>query len=83
MPLNMDVFNQDAFSAMEMTMAVDRFGYVPKTLQQIPGLVTPVPVSTEIIWVEGRAFAPAVIQTTPRYTPPKRDQRRQARRARV
>ncbi|WPP05503.1 major capsid protein [Methylocella tundrae] len=68
--LTMDVFTQNAFSAIEMTMAVDRAGYVPTTLQSIPGLVTPVPVSTEHIFIEARANAPALIQTSPRGSAP-------------
>jgi len=68
--LTMDVFTQNAFSAIEMTMAVDRYGYVPTTLQSIPGLVEVVPVTTESIFIEARANAPALIQTSPRGAPP-------------
>jgi hypothetical protein len=69
--LAMDVFTNDAFSAIELTMAVDRYGFVPSTLQSIPGLIVPVPVRTDKVWIEGRANAPALIQTTPRGAPPK------------
>lgn len=69
--LGMDVFNNDAFSATSMTAAVDKMAYVPGTLAAIPGLVTPVPVRTTSIFIETRANAPALIQTTARGTPPK------------
>jgi hypothetical protein len=69
--LTMDVFRQDAFSAIEMTLAVDRYGYVPTTLQSIPGLIMPVPVRTEHVFIEARGNSPALIQTSPRGTPPK------------
>jgi len=69
--LTMDVFNSDMFSATSMTAAVDRYGYVPSYLQSIPGLIVPVPVSTEDIWIEARANAPALIQTSLRGEPPK------------
>lgn len=68
--LTMDVFNQDAFSAIEMTMAVDRAGYVPTTLQTIPGLVTQVSVSNPHVMIEARGMAPALIQTSARGAPP-------------
>lgn len=68
--LTMDVFTQDAFSAIEMTMAVDRAGYVPTTLQTIPGLVVPVSVSTPHVAIEARGNAPALIKTSSRGAPP-------------
>jgi hypothetical protein len=68
--LDMNVFTNDAFSATSMTAAVDKMGYVPSTLQGIPGLYTPVPVSTEDIWIEARSNAPALIKTSPRGAPP-------------
>jgi hypothetical protein len=68
--LAMDVFTQNAFSAIELTMAVDRMAYTPSTLTAIPGLIVPVPVRTEQIFIEERGFAPALIQTSPRGAPP-------------
>ena len=35
MPI-MDVFNQDAFTAVSLTAAVDKFGFVPGLLGSIP-----------------------------------------------
>lgn len=68
--LTMDVFTQDAFSAIEMTMAVDRAGFVPTTLQQIPGLYDVVAVSTPHVMIEARGMAPALIKTSARGAPP-------------
>ena len=68
--LTMDVFNGDAFTATSLTAAVDKLGYVPTTLSSIPGLITPVPIRTVEVWIEARATAPALIQTTPRGSAP-------------
>jgi hypothetical protein len=68
--LTMDVFRGDAFSAVSLTAAVDKFGYVPGFLGSIPGLIQDVPIRTTDVWVEERANAPALIQTTPRGSAP-------------
>lgn len=69
--LTMDVFSSDAFSATSLIAVVERLGYVPTTLQSIPGLTVPEPVRTEHVWIEARSNAPALIQTTVRGAPPK------------
>ncbi|KAB2937387.1 major capsid protein [Hyphomicrobium sp.] len=69
--LTMDVFKQDAFSAISLTASVDKIGYVPGLLGTIPGLFVPVPVRTEMVMIEERENAPALIQTTPRGAPVK------------
>jgi hypothetical protein len=69
--LTMDVFNQNAFSAVSMLTLVDRLGYVPGFLGAVPGLFDPQPVTTEMVWIEERANAPALIQTSLRGEPPK------------
>ncbi len=69
--LTMDVFRQDAFSATTLTASIDKIGYVPGLLGSIPGLFVPVPVRTEMIIIEERENAPALIQTTPRGAPAK------------
>lgn len=69
--LTMDVFNSDAFSGTSLIAMVERLGYVPTTLQTIPGLVVPEPVRTEHVWIEARSNSPALIQTTARGTAPK------------
>lgn len=69
--LTMDVFRGDAFSAISLTAAVDKLGHVPGVLSRMPGLFVPQPVATEVIMIEERDNAPALIQTTPRGAPPK------------
>lgn len=68
MPL-MDVFNQDMFSAVSMLDAVDKLDYVPGTLGSIPGLFDPVPVRSEVVWIEDRSTGARLIQTSPRGAP--------------
>ena len=68
--LSMDVFNQDIFSAISMSKAVDKMDYVPGLLGSIPGLFVPEPVRTKAIWIEERATGFAVIQTSPRGAAP-------------
>lgn len=79
--LGMDVFKQDAFSAVTLTAALEKTGYVPGLLGSMPGLFVPVPVRTEVVLIEDRENAPALIQTTERGTPPaqKGDNRRKVR----
>jgi hypothetical protein len=69
MPI-LDVFNSDAFTAVSLTAAVDKYGYVPGFLSARPGLIVPVPVRTKEVWIEERANTPALIQTTARGAPP-------------
>jgi hypothetical protein len=69
--LTMDVFKQDAFSSTSLTAAVDKVGYVPGFLGSYPGLFEPAPVRTEAIWIESRGTDAALIQTSPRGSPPK------------
>lgn len=68
--LSMDVFNQDIFSAISMSRAVDRMDYVPGLLGQIPGLFVPEPVRTKAIWIEARSTGFKILQTSPRGTAP-------------
>lgn len=69
--ITMDAFRADAFSAVSLTQAVDKLGYVPQYLGTIPGLFTPTPVRTTSVWIEERSNGPALIQTTERSSPPK------------
>lgn len=69
MPI-LDVFNSDAFTAVSLTAAVDKYGYAPGFLTARPGLVVSVPVRTKDVWIETRANTPALIQTSARGTPP-------------
>lgn len=68
----MDVFNSNAFSAVSMTAAVDKLGYVPGLLGSIPNLFVPVPVTTDSVFIEERGNAPALIQTSARGSSPTR-----------
>ena len=68
--LTMDAFRSDAFSAVSLTGAVDKMKFTPQLLGSIPGLFVDTPVRTPAVWIEERANAPALIQTTPRSAPP-------------
>ena len=71
--ISMDVFRQDAFSAQNMTAGIDREGYVPTLLSQIPDLFIPPPLGqprSKWIFVEERDNEPALIQTSPRGSEP-------------
>lgn len=68
--LTMDVFNQDAFSAVSLSAAVDKLDYVPNTLAKIPGLFVPDPVRTETIWIEERSTGAVVLPFSPRGSAP-------------
>lgn len=68
--LTMDVFRQDAFAATTMTAVVDKIGYIPSFLGDLPGLFTPMPVSTTQVFIEERGTQAALIQTSARGAPP-------------
>lgn len=68
--LSMNVFRQDAFSAVQLSAAIDRMDYVPTQLQMIPNLVEPDPVRTDVIWVEDRSTGVVVLPFSPRGAPP-------------
>ncbi len=61
----MDVFAADGFSAMSMTRAVDKIGFVPTLLGDM-AVFDPVPVMTEQVFIEERDNSPALIGTTSR-----------------
>lgn len=68
--LTMDVFKQDAFSAVSLTTSVDKMGFVPGFLGSIGGLIVDTPIRTTDVWVEERTNAPVLIQTSPRGSAP-------------
>ena len=68
----MDVFNNSAFSAISMSGALDKLGFVPGFLRSLPGLYVPVPVRTTDVFIEERENSPALIQTDLRGAAPKR-----------
>lgn len=71
--LTMDVFKGDAFSAISMTQAVEKVGFIPGFLGAMPGLFVPQPVTTTSIMIEERENAPALIQTSSRGEPPSQE----------
>lgn len=68
--VSLDIFNSDAFQAVQMTAAIDRIGYKPNYLSGLPGLYIPTPVTTTSVFIEARDNAPALIQTSERGTAP-------------
>lgn len=71
--LSLDVFNQDAFTAISLSAAVDKIDYVPNFLDAMPGLFETDSVRTEEIWIEERSTGAVVLQTSPRGTPPRNE----------
>jgi hypothetical protein len=61
--LTMDVFKQDAFSAISLTQAVRRSQTIPGLIGAL-GLFTPVPVRTRTVAVESKANTLRIIQTS-------------------
>jgi hypothetical protein len=71
--LTMDVFNQDAFAAQNLTAGIDKEGFTPTFLRSLPGLFVPPPLgqpTTKNIMIETRLNAPALVQTSDRGSPP-------------
>ncbi|HVI60126.1 MAG TPA: major capsid protein [Luteimonas sp.] len=64
----LDIFNDDAFSAVEMADALERVPYVPQLLGQLP-IFTPKPISTTAFAIESRGNTLALVPTTPRGAP--------------
>lgn len=68
--LSMNVFNQDAFSAISLTAAVDKIDYLPSALSVMPGLIVPDPVRSEVIWIEERSTGFVILPFSPRGAAP-------------
>ncbi len=68
--LTMDVFNQDAFSAISLSAAINKLDYIPDFLETIPGLFVPDPVRTDMIWIEERETGAVILPFSPRGTAP-------------
>ena len=66
----MDVFKDDAFSAIEMSAPLDKVSYHPQYLSNLPGLYEVDNVRTTDVFIEERGNTPALILTSPRGTPP-------------
>ena len=72
--LTMDVFNQDAFQAQNLTAGIDKEGFTPTFLRSLPGLFVPPPLGqprSKFIMIETRLNAPVLVQTSERGSPPK------------
>ncbi len=68
--LSMNVFRQDAFSAIQLSAAIDRMDYLPNTLLDMPGLYEPDPVRTDVIWIEDRKTGAVILPFSPRGAAP-------------
>jgi len=68
--LTMDVFKQDAFSAVSLTAAIDKMDFVPDFLGSIPGLWVPDPVRTTEVWIEERETGAIILPFSPRGSAP-------------
>jgi hypothetical protein len=66
----MDVFRQDAFSAVSLSASVDKIDYVPDFLSSYPGLFIPDPVRTEAVWIEERTTGAVILPFSPRGAAP-------------
>ena len=64
----MDIFNADAFSAVELTAAIEKVPHRPQLLGSLE-LFAPRPVRTETVAVEERSGTLALIQTSQRGAP--------------
>lgn len=62
---SIDIFNSDAFSAIEMAAALNKVPFQPARLGQM-GIFTPRPVRTKGVWIEEREGTLNLIQTSNR-----------------
>lgn len=72
--ITLDIFNQDAFSAISLTNAVEKFEYVPNYLGSLTAagrpLFTPEPVTTTFVGIEQLDNALSLVPISQRGTPP-------------
>lgn len=61
----LDIFDADAFSVHELTLAIDRLPYVPGRLGRM-NLFTPKPITTSTAIIEERAGSLSLLPTMPR-----------------
>lgn len=66
--ISMDVFNQDAFSTIQLTAAIERIPYTPTLLGQL-NIFEPMPIRTEAAAFEMRNGVISLIQTSERAAP--------------
>lgn len=68
MAITLDIFKQDAFSAVELTDFVKRQPFIPSVLRDM-NLFQPQPIRTTDFWVEMKNGAIALVPTTERGAP--------------
>jgi hypothetical protein len=66
--MHMDIFNDDAFSAVSMTTALEDFDFKPDLIGSM-NLFEDVPIATTHVSVERQGNHLALIPTTPRGAP--------------
>lgn len=64
----LDIFNDDAFSVVELTDALERIPFVPQLLGQL-NVFTPEPIATTAFAIESRGDTLSLVPTTPRGAP--------------
>ncbi len=67
--MHMDIFNDDAFSAVTMTAALEDYEFKPNFIGSL-NLFEDVPIATEFVSVERRGNTLSIIPTTERGAPP-------------
>ena len=67
--IGMDIFDDRAFSAIEMTMAIDRVGFVPGYLSRLSGLLQDIPVRTTKVMIDSRENVPRIVPFSERGAP--------------
>lgn len=65
---SLDVFNQDAFSTIQLTAAVEKLPYQPQALGEL-GIFDPFPIRTKALFIEERLGKLTLLKTTPRGAP--------------
>ncbi len=68
MPINMSVFDGDAFTQASMIRGIQKRTYIPKGLDDIIGF-EPVPVTTDVVYIGQKTRTNGVIQSTLRGAP--------------
>ena len=68
--IGMNVFDADPFSATNMAASVRRIDFTPSFLSVLPGLIRPVPVRTDSVYIEQSSRGAAILPFSARGTPP-------------
>ena len=67
--VSLDIFHKDPFTTIQLTAAVEKVPYQPTLLGEM-GIFDPKPIRTEGLFVEERQGVLALVQSSPRGTPP-------------